>query len=139
MKYKKGYKYQLYETEVFEDVGIYPDNDILQGTHLDNPYIGLTTKGKLTILNRFPWDGCSGPTIDRKTNMRGGLGHDALSQLFRLKLLDKKWFDELNIFFQRILKEDGMCSLWTEIYKIGVSIDDFYIDPANAKKVYTAP
>ena len=139
MKYKKGYKYQLYETEVFEDVGIYPENNIIPGMYSNNPFIGLTIKGKLIVLAGYAWDGCSGPTIDRKTNMRGGLGHDALSQLFRLKLLDMKWFDQLNIFFQRILKEDGMCSLWTDIYKIGVSIDDFYVEPKNAKKVYIAP
>ncbi len=139
MKYKKGYKYQLYETEVFKDVGIYPEEDIVPGGHPNNPFIDLTTGGKLTVLKGYAWDGCSGPTIDRKSNMRGGLGHDALAQLFRLGLIDAEWFDALNAFFKKTLLEDGMWSLWTNVYKAGVSIDDFYTDPANAKKIYEAP
>ena len=126
MDYKRGYKYQLFKTEVFKDTGIYPDFNIIPGEHKHNPFIGLTLEGELTVLAGYAWDGCSGPTYDRKTNMRAGLGHDALSQLFRLRLLDAKSFDDLNDFFQRILIEDGMLKFWAKLYKFGVSIDDFY-------------
>lgn len=139
MKYSKGYKYQLLRDERIGDVGIYPGHDIVPNENPGNPFICLTTRGRLTILSGYAWDGCSGPTIDRRTNMRACLAHDALSQLFRLGLVEKKWFGALNRFFLDALIKDGMWRPIAKLYKFGVSIDDFYVSPKNKRKVYYAP
>jgi hypothetical protein len=85
VKYVKvTYKYKLKE-DYREFINIFPKEDII------TDFIILTTKGELIIRAGYAWDGCSGPTEDDDTNMRGGLKHDALYQLFRTRLLDLGW------------------------------------------------
>lgn len=70
IKYRAGYKYQLVSDYIIETK--------ILGYNIDTKYIKLFPDGKLTIIEGYAWDGCSGPTKDDKTNMRGGLVHDAL-------------------------------------------------------------
>lgn len=80
IKYREGYKYQLAE-DYFCETRIRPPEDIV------TDYIILRTNGIMIIKKGYAWDGCSGPTYDDDTNMRGGLGHDAKYQLMRMGLL----------------------------------------------------
>lgn len=80
MKYKKGYKYQLEEREIFE---IWEFNGMLP---IFAPFISLVD-GCLKLEKGYAWDGASGFTIDTPSTFRGSAGHDALYQLMRKSLL----------------------------------------------------
>jgi hypothetical protein len=105
MKYRKGYKYQLYEDETFR-TGI-------KGFEIRSDFITLMPDGILTCKKGYAWDGASGGpngclTIDTKNSMRGSLIHDAGYQLMRegkLPLEYKVVFDGL-LYLQ--LLADGM-------------------------------
>ena len=71
MKYTKGYLYQLAEDEYFQ-TRIRPD------VHIVTDFIELNLQGLLRGKRGYAWDGPSGPTKDRKTNMRASLGHDMI-------------------------------------------------------------
>lgn len=103
MKYSAGYKYQLRETFYYQCKYIRPYKEI------KTKWIALDRNGLLTIIEGYAWDGASGPTIDTKSSMRGGLVHDALFQLMRFGLLDRNLnFHWANKEFHKILIEDGM-------------------------------
>ena len=103
IKYRSltGYKYQLTERYCIQ-------TPIKSSKKIVSPYIRLGKGGSLQILKAYSWDGCSGPTRDDQTNMRGGLVHDALCQCIREGLLDKKYGPTVDQFFQEICLEDGM-------------------------------
>ena len=100
MTYRKleGYKYEL-----LTDV-MYP---VLAGVFIESDYINLVN-GILTVKKHYCWDGPSGPTFDTKTFMRGSLIHDALYQLIREGLLDKKYRDYADKLLRVICLDDGM-------------------------------
>lgn len=101
IKYREGYKYQL--AEDFElAVPIFPKSDVV------TEYISLTTKGILHVKAGYAWDGPSGPTYDRPTNMRGSLPHDALYQLIRQGYLTMKDRPASDKVLLECWKEDGM-------------------------------
>jgi hypothetical protein len=91
-------------------VGIYPDKDI------DIEFSSLTKDGVLTLKHGMPWDGPSGPTFDTKSTMRPSGLHDPIFKMFRLKLLDLKWFPRANDLLRETALEDGMwkwrANLW---------------------------
>jgi hypothetical protein len=100
VKYRKGYKYQVYEDEVFI-TGI-------KGFEIHSDFIDLMPDGHLTCKKGYAWDGASGPTWDTPSSMRGSLIHDAGYQLMReghLPLDYKVVFDGL---FYLTLLHDGM-------------------------------
>jgi hypothetical protein len=105
VKYRKGYKYQVYEDEVFI-TGI-------KKYEVHSDFIDLMPDGKLICKKGYAWDGASGGpngclTIDTKNSMRGSLVHDAGYQLMReghLPLDCKVVFDGL---FYLTLLHDGM-------------------------------
>lgn len=78
MKYKKGYKYQLFE-DLELQTNIIPPEDEPIHTY----YVFLSDTGLLKIRKGWAWDGASGPTIDTKSSMKGGCGHDGLAYLMR--------------------------------------------------------
>jgi len=133
MRYRKGYKYQLEDDEVFY-TSIFPLVDIV------TQFIDLTTTGKLTVKSGYAWDGPSGPTFDRKSNMRGSVAHDALYQLIRQKLLDNICREKADDFIAQCWIEDGMWPWLANTEK--VTLKKFggpAADPKNAKKIYEAP
>lgn len=77
---------------------------------IDLPFIKLDTKGNLTILSNYAWDGASGPTIDTINSMRASLVHDALYQLLRMKKLPQELVIIADKLFKKILIIDGMSS-----------------------------
>lgn len=113
MKYRKlhGYKYELMDgveirvdlplTRVNNYLGIYDYPEHCQ----DKPrYVGHF----LGVSCSYAWDGASGPTWDDKTNMRASLVHDALYQLMREELLDRKHRKYADELFRKMCIEDGM-------------------------------
>lgn len=111
--YRAGYKYQLVK-DYSQQLDLRLPADII------TEYISLSKSGLLTMFKGYAWDGCSGPTYDDKTNMRGGLLHDGGYQLMRLGLLSQ----EYRGFFDRLLKstclEDGMWKIRAWYYFEGV-------------------
>lgn len=134
MKYTSGYKYQLYEDEVFEDTNLSIPRAI------KTKFITLTKKGKLTVRAGYAWDGPSGPTIDTKNSMRASLAHDALYQLMRMGLLTPDHRIDADILLENILTEDGMWSPRRWYWMRGVRwFAGEQVKPENAKKVLEAP
>jgi len=133
IKYRKGYKYQLYEDYTCH-VDIYPTHDIIA------EYIHLSKDGALLIKRGYSWDGTSGPTLDGKTNMRGSLIHDALYQLFREEHLSLKQRKQADLEFQKACLEDGMCKVRAWVDLVGLrKFGAFAASPENDKEVLTAP
>ncbi|MDO8463979.1 MAG: hypothetical protein Q7S46_01820 [Gallionella sp.] len=134
IEYNDGYKYQLKETYSLP-IEIQPDADIT------TPFIRLDTRGNLTLVKGYAWDGPSGPTIDTLNFMRGSLAHDALYQLMREKELDNDKFREAaDRILQRICKEDGMWPLraWWVYHGVRLFADPA-ADPASKRPAIRAP
>lgn len=111
IKYRKGYKYQLAETySLWTDFFEY--TAYTQFIYLE--------KGLLTMLSGYAWDGCSGPTIDDHTNMRGGLVHDGTYQLIRLGYLPERCKASADKRLETMCIEDGMYHIRAHIYFEGV-------------------
>lgn len=131
--YKSGYKYQLHKT-YRDHLTIRPEVDI------ETRYISLSTNGELEIKDGYAWDGPSGPTIDTKSSIRGSLIHDALYQLMRMGLLDRKWKTKIDLLFEGILVDDGMWGWRARIWYRGVEkLAEGATLPENQKKILTAP
>ena len=133
IRYKKGYKYQLHRGYTL-NISIRPEKGI------KTRFISLSMNSELDILQGYAWDGASGPTFDSRSSMRGSLVHDALYQLMRMDLLDRKWKSAVDILFERILIEGGMWKWRARIWYRGVA--EFATDATlaeNQKEVHTAP
>ena len=105
MKYRKIGGNQLDESELF-DVPFYPKNGVMFD------FITLTSRGHLTLQKGFTWDGASG-IIDRATNLRASVAHDALYRLMREGYLSHNDWRIADAVFARCLREDG--AWWTTI------------------------
>ena len=133
MKYRKGYKYQLAEDEVFQ-TNIYPSHDI------KTQFIDLYMDGKLVIKSGYAWDGASGPTVDTPSSMRGSLVHDALYQLMRQGKILRRWRHNVDDFMLKCLLEDKMWPCRAKLWRREVGkFAGFATNPKNKKKVYEAP
>ena len=134
IEYRSGYKYQL-ASDYSIKISIKPKKDI------DTKFIKLDTKGNLTIIDGYAWDGPSGPVIDRKENMRASLVHDALYQLMRhRKLTAKAHKDKADKIFKKICIEDGISKKTAAIYYYGLKIGGKpAADPKNKKDIQKAP
>lgn len=120
----KGYKYQTL-ADYRVQTPIRPDGNL----PIRTDYIALDLDGTLWIKARYCWDGCSGPTWDDKTNMRGGLIHDALCQLLRMGMLAAYKKTAIDAFFAAVCKEDGMSGGWKtarrKVYHLGARVGGF--------------
>ena len=133
MKYRKGYKYQLAEDEIFYTNICPPENIVTQ-------FIELTAGGVLTVKSGYAWDGASGPTIDTVNAMRGPCAHDALYQLMRMKLIAGSLRYLADDFMYQCLIEDGMSQFRASLWRREVGkFAGFAADPKRVKKVYEAP
>lgn len=135
--YKAGYKYQL-DADYKIKTLIKPTSDI------EERFIKLNTKGYLTILTGYAWDGPSGPVPDTKYNMRASLIHDALYQLLRAGYWDKSEAkgvrEKADKLFRKICIKDGVFEPIAHAYYAGLRIGaEFAADPKNRKKRLKAP
>ncbi len=116
MKYKSGYKYQLYTTEIFT-TGII-------GYEISNQFCTLDWKGNLKVRQGYAYDG---PTcaIHTKTFMRGSLAHDALCQFIREGQLPESARKPADNVLILICKQDGMCAVRRWWVRKGVHLGKF--------------
>lgn len=131
IKYKRGYKYQL-----FEDYSI--QTPFRPDTLLIVDFVSLDSSGLLTIYKGYAWDGPSGPTIDTKSFMRGSLVHDVLYQLMYNELLPYSVKGEVDDFLIVICDEDGMWQVRQAWVRKGVEIGGDP-RPSRIKQILIAP
>ena len=134
IEYRGGYKYQL-AADYSVKINIKPEKDI------DTKFIKLDTKGNLTIIEGYAWDGPSGPVIDTKENMRASLVHDALYQLMRRrKITAKAHKDKADKLFKRMCIKDGVPRTTAQVYYLGLNIGGKpATNPKNKKVIHKAP
>lgn len=133
INYKSGFKYQLAGDYIVQ-------TRIMPLTSINTLFIDLDTTGLLTIRAGYAWDGCSGPTLDTKNTMRGGLVHDAFYQLTRGDFLSQGQRKDIDREFHKILREDGVLKFrawyyYQAVRKFGLSASS----AENRKKILTAP
>lgn len=103
------------------------------------PRLELSITGLLIIRAGYCWDGCSG-IVDRKTNMRAGLGHDGLYELLRRGELPYGWWPKADAHFDEVLIQDGSWKITAKIDMIGLRIaNGRYAHPSRRKKRHHAP
>jgi len=73
---------------------------------ISHPYMHLDKNGVLEIFPGYAWDG-STCSFD-KNSLRASLVHDALYQLMREGLLDKKYRKQADQLYRDMLIEDGL-------------------------------
>lgn len=103
-----------------------PKRLIRSPNHPTDWFVELSPTGLLIVRKGYPFDGPSGPTWDRKTNMRGAKYHDALYELCRagqVPLEKRKDIDEL---FRKHLLEDGMRPSIARAYYWGVRMGGYW-------------
>jgi hypothetical protein len=114
--YKKGYKYRSVKNDSIQlpiQAGRgYPSranwND-KRGVWYCGRCIEIMPEGLMTVLDSYSWDGCSGPSINRKSNHRAGKFHDAGYECIRNGLLDEEtWRPIFDQVFMKLCIEDGM-------------------------------
>ena len=133
MKFKRGYKYQLAESEVFQ-TRMRPEQDIRTA------FLRLKTSREMKVFASYAWDGASGPAWDSQSNYRGSLGHDCEAQIIRMGLLPQSARIASNKDLYDWCVEDGMWRIRAKAWKI--ALDKFgapSTNPKNQRKVYEAP
>jgi len=108
INYRDGYKYQL--------AAQYSVMTGITGNQVISDFYILAADGNLLIFKGYAWDGCSGPTYDDRTNMRGSLVHDVLYQLMQDGLISSGLKDKADRLFAAICQEDGMSAIRAFIY-----------------------
>lgn len=134
IKYRTGFKHQLYEPYTVK-INIQPS------TNIDLDYVALNTLGLLTVKKGFMWDGASGRlTVQTKTIKRGAMVHDSAYYLFRSGNLSLKLREVADLEFKKICLEDGMCRIraWY-VFKAVRWFGAKAADPLNKKQIITAP
>ena len=138
--YITGIKYQI-TRDYATYIPVYPNRKI------STDHISLDIDGFLYIKKTYGFDGPSGPTMDLwfpklyKKMLRGSLIHDALYELMRHDLLDRKvWRKEADAIFRISCLEDGMVKIRADWCYIGVRIGGYSSSLAkNKRKEEVAP
>lgn len=126
-----GWKYQLFLPYSCQ-IPIYPDGALPIETHFADLSIG----GRLYVRPGYAWDGCSGPTLDDETNMRGGFLHDVLYGFIRLGKLTPAKRPQIDELLFNTCMEDGMWKRRAELYRLGVKLGGgFYIGPRKSDQL----
>ena len=111
-----SWKYQL-KFDFLCWVNVFPDKDIV------TKYIELTTRGELLIRAGYAYDGPSWPAIDTENFMCSSLAHDALYQLMREGLLDRKKLRKIaDEDLRRMSVEAGMSRARARVVWIAVRL-----------------
>jgi hypothetical protein len=115
MKYRDGYKYQLWEDDSIqlEDI-VLKDGMVLKaprGFDINTQFIRMTPEGLLTGRSGYAWDGASGPTWDSRYCMRGPLWHDIGYQLMREGLLPLSFRQYFDALMYVVIQLDGLAMI----------------------------
>ena len=97
IRYRSGYRYQL-QADYSVFIG-------LLGYKIRTDFITLTESGWLTIRKGYAWDGATGLPSTPRSLMRASLVHDAMYQLIRNGLFDRR--DVADEVFFEFAQEDG--------------------------------
>lgn len=100
--YRTGYRHQLarqYEQYV-AGAGIFP---VEPG---GNEFVHLTIDGRLIVRVNYAWDGASGPAHNDRAFVRPSLVHDALCQLWELRVIDDAGRRAADKLLGRMLRDD---------------------------------
>jgi hypothetical protein len=111
--YTNGYKYQLYADCDFKLPAQFARYGFV------SKFMQLQN-GVLTIRAGYAWDGASGPTVDTKNSMRGGLVHDALYQAMREGLLPRELKPDADQLLYETCIADGMLKARAWLWKRAV-------------------
>jgi len=131
--YSDGLKYQL-SVAYMQQTSIRPDSP---GRLLN---LSIDQSGLLKINEGYSWDGPSGPTLDTHTFMRGSLVHDALYELMRYDLVDKKYREDIDKLLISMCKEDGMTKLRRLIVYAGIrAFGGMAADKKNRRRLLISP
>ncbi len=98
-------------------------------------YASVDPTGCLRIMERYQWDGPSGPTIDTENSMRAGLVHDALYQLMRSGALESSRKNRVaaDKTFRSLLKKDGMGIVRRNLWYAVVRLTSSYFTRAGSR------
>ena len=133
IKYRKGYKYQLAQNITYK-------TNIRPSYEATTEFISLRTNGILIIRSGYAWDGPSGLTIDTKSSITASCVHDALYELIRKGLIRPVERSTADVILAKLCIENGMWKWRAHAWYVAVSkFADFAADPANKKKIHTAP
>jgi hypothetical protein len=127
IKYKDGYKHQLYEEVLFYI-------PFLEKYHVETKYF-IIDDGTMIIKQGYAWDGASGPTWDTKTVKQASLVHDVLCQCIAYNLLPKTIWRDSNDLLYKMMLEDGA---WRWRAKLWLNALNWFGKPEQ-KKVEIAP
>ena len=140
MKYQKRrhWKYRLVTDEFYvTGIKIPPHpHDPAFIPAVDTEFITMTADGQITVKAGYVWDGASGPTFDTKNTFTASLIHDALYQLMREGLLDRKWRKRADKILYEILRSRGMWKFRAKLWYRAVRAS---AGPAAESDVLTAP
>lgn len=121
IRYRSGYRYQL-QADYSVFIG-------LLGYKIRTDFITLTESGWLTIRRGYAWDGATGLPSTPKSLMRASLVHDAMYQLIRNGLFDRR--DVADELFFEFAQEDGFMAaplaLWI-VEHFGAGYAAYYPD-----------
>ena len=151
LEWTEGYKYRTSKT-FWIFTNIRPFDEVQIGR------ITLTIEGQLIIDRGYSWDGPSGPTIDTKNFMVGGIVHDALYEILRCptRPLDRKCDilrngeeiihaathervrEEADRMLLDLVREDGMSEFRSKYVYRGVRVGG-ESSAAKPRKTHVAP
>lgn len=106
------------------------------------PILEMDQHGRLTVRRGYRWDGASGPVIDRRTNMRAGLFHDALYQPMRARKLSLEFRQRADELYDEVYCADGGWGWVGTLDYLGLRIGAGYAakpQPEVEVQVLTAP
>lgn len=132
IRFRKGFKYQLYETYGCA-TSVRPEHDIIR------PFYEIHSNGVVIGKAGYAWDGPSGPTFDTPDSMRGSLIHDIFYQAMREGLLPLSFRDAADLELETICDEDGMPDIRSEAWHQAVSLFAEKNARPGTEKIYIAP
>jgi len=133
--YRDGYRYQL-----AEDFDMHTPIRPMGGLTAESEYITLTGNNRLYIKAGYAWNGANF-VADRPGNMRAALVHDALYQLMRLDLVDRRTQRRpADRLFVKMCREDGIGFILARAYAIGLWVGGKPSTmPTSSRAVLMAP
>lgn len=131
MKYQKVQNFRIAEPEKYQ-------TDIATDRSIKTLFVDMKA-GLITLKPGFCFQP-SGPVFKTKTFLRAAAFHDAGYMLIRTGHLEPFWKEPFDDLLYQICIEDKMSNFRAKyVHKAVLTFGDTSIDPANRKKIKTAP